>query len=152
MESPSDASFNAVRGGEFHRPGHAAAVFFCQAGQRGGAIIRGSKSMRSESMRNDQAEMVTRLVREQEASEARWEAEARATVHGLIQGYIGPDHKVVDMPNFYFGACAGDPNRALARPNRRPRRRRLDADLNGPDCRRSEGRRLRPASLFVVAR
>lgn len=101
MESPSDASFNAVRGGEFHRPGHAAAVFFCQAGQRGGAIIRGSKSMRNESMRNGQAEMVTRLVREQEASEARREAEARATAHALIQGYIGPDHKVVDMPNFY---------------------------------------------------
>lgn len=57
--------------------------------------------MRNDSMRNDQAEMVTRLVREQEATEARREAEARATAHGLIQGYIGPDHKVVDMPNFY---------------------------------------------------
>ena len=52
-------------------------------------------------MRNDQAEMVSRLVREQEAMEANREAEARATAHGLIQGYIGLDHKVVDMPNFY---------------------------------------------------
>ena len=52
-------------------------------------------------MRNDQAEMVTRLVREQESTEARQEAEARAAAHGLIQGYIGPDHRVVDMPNFY---------------------------------------------------
>jgi hypothetical protein len=52
-------------------------------------------------MRNEQAEMVTHLVREQESIEARREAEARATAHGLIQGYIGPDHKVIDMPNFY---------------------------------------------------
>jgi hypothetical protein len=67
----------------------------------GGTIIRGSKSMRNDPMRNDQVEMVSRLVREQEAVEARRETEARATAHGLIQGYIGPDHKVVDMPNFY---------------------------------------------------
>jgi hypothetical protein len=52
-------------------------------------------------MRNDQAAMVSRLVREQEAMESRREAEARTTAHGLIQGYIGPDHKVIDMPNFY---------------------------------------------------
>lgn len=52
-------------------------------------------------MRNDKAEMVSRLVREQEAMESRREAEARTTAHGLIQGYIGPDHKVIDMPNFY---------------------------------------------------
>ena len=52
-------------------------------------------------MRNDQAEMVSRLVREQEAIESRREAEARTTAHGLIQGYIGPDHKVIDMPNLY---------------------------------------------------
>ena len=57
--------------------------------------------MRNNPMRNDQAEMVSRLVREQEAIEARREAEARATAHGLIQGYIGPDHRVLDMPNFY---------------------------------------------------
>ncbi len=25
------------------------------------------------------------------------DAKARATAHGLIQGYIGPDHKVLDM-------------------------------------------------------
>ena len=52
-------------------------------------------------MRNNQVEMVSRLVREQEAMEAHREAEARATAHGLIQGYIGPDHRVLDMPNFY---------------------------------------------------
>ena len=26
---------------------------------------------------------------------------ARQTAHGLIQGYIGPDHKVIDMKAFY---------------------------------------------------
>ena len=29
------------------------------------------------------------------------DAKARATAHGLIQGYIGPDHKVLDMKAFY---------------------------------------------------
>jgi hypothetical protein len=29
------------------------------------------------------------------------DAKARATDHGLIQGYIGPDHKVLDMAAFY---------------------------------------------------
>jgi hypothetical protein len=29
------------------------------------------------------------------------DARARATAHGLIQGYIGPDHKVLDMAAFY---------------------------------------------------
>lgn len=57
--------------------------------------------MRNNPMRNDRAEMVSRLVREQEAMEARREAEARATAHGLIQGYIGPDRRVIDMPSFY---------------------------------------------------
>jgi len=29
------------------------------------------------------------------------DAKARETVHGLIQGYIGLDHKVIDMKAFY---------------------------------------------------
>ena len=29
------------------------------------------------------------------------DAKARATAHGLIQGHIGPDHKVLDMKAFY---------------------------------------------------
>ena len=29
------------------------------------------------------------------------DAKARQTAHGLIQGYIGPDHKVIDMKAFY---------------------------------------------------
>jgi hypothetical protein len=29
--------------------------------------------------------------------------EAQQIAHGLIQGYIGPDHRVMDMPSF-FGA------------------------------------------------
>jgi hypothetical protein len=29
------------------------------------------------------------------------EEKAREIAHGLIQGYIGPDHKVIDMKAFY---------------------------------------------------
>ena len=29
------------------------------------------------------------------------DAKARETAKGLIQGYIGPDHKVIDMKAFY---------------------------------------------------
>jgi len=29
------------------------------------------------------------------------DAQARETAHGLIQGYIGPDHKVIDMKAFF---------------------------------------------------
>jgi hypothetical protein len=48
-------------------------------------------------MRNEQAEAVTRLVRDHEALEHQIEAEARATAHGIIQSYLGPDHKVLNM-------------------------------------------------------
>jgi len=27
--------------------------------------------------------------------------EAQAIAHGLVQGYIGPDHRVMDMSSFY---------------------------------------------------
>lgn len=27
--------------------------------------------------------------------------DAKKIAHGLIQGYIGPDHRVMDMPSFY---------------------------------------------------
>jgi len=52
-------------------------------------------------MRNDQAELVERLVRDHEALEDRMEAEARATAQGIIQSHIGPDHKVIKMQDFY---------------------------------------------------
>jgi len=52
-------------------------------------------------MKEDQADLVMRAVSEQEAHDARSDAEARATAHGLIQGYLGPDHKVIDMARFY---------------------------------------------------
>ena len=29
------------------------------------------------------------------------DAKARATAHALIQGYLGPDHKVIDMRAFF---------------------------------------------------
>ena len=34
------------------------------------------------------------------------DAKARQTAHGLIQGYIGPDHKVIDMKAFYSALIA----------------------------------------------
>lgn len=40
-------------------------------------------------------------MRDHEALEARIEAEARATAHGIIQSYLGPDHKVIKMQDFY---------------------------------------------------
>jgi len=40
-------------------------------------------------------------VRDHEALEARIEAAARATAHGIIQSYLGPDHKVIKMQDFY---------------------------------------------------
>lgn len=52
-------------------------------------------------MNKDQAEAVERLVRESEALETSMDAEARATAHALIQGYLGPDHKVTSMSDFY---------------------------------------------------
>jgi hypothetical protein len=53
-------------------------------------------------MSEDQAELVARLVEQEEAEhEARIDAEARAIANSLIQSYIGPDHKVLDMPSFY---------------------------------------------------
>jgi hypothetical protein len=29
------------------------------------------------------------------------DTKARASAHALIQGYLGPDHKVIDMAAFY---------------------------------------------------
>jgi len=52
-------------------------------------------------MRNDQAEEVTRLIRQHEAIETQREAEARQVARGLIQGHIGPNHKVLNMQSFY---------------------------------------------------
>jgi hypothetical protein len=52
-------------------------------------------------MRNHQSEEVSRLIRQHEAIEAQREAEARQVAHVLIQGYMGPDHKVINMQSFY---------------------------------------------------
>jgi hypothetical protein len=51
--------------------------------------------------KDDQAELVTRLAHEQAELEARIDAEARATAHALIQGYMGPDYRVTSMSDFY---------------------------------------------------
>ena len=50
-------------------------------------------------MRTQETETVTKLVHE--AVQARQDAEPRQVAHRLIQGYIGPDHKVVDIQNFH---------------------------------------------------
>lgn len=48
-----------------------------------------------------EAESILGVFRQDEETEAQGESEVRATAHGLIQGYIGPDHKVIDMKSFY---------------------------------------------------
>lgn len=52
-------------------------------------------------MADDQAAMVAELVAKQAELDEHMDAEARAVAHGLIQGYIGPDHRVLDIPSFY---------------------------------------------------
>lgn len=47
------------------------------------------------------AEAIVRIVRADDELQARMEQDAKATAHGLIQGYLGPDHKVRDMCQFY---------------------------------------------------
>lgn len=49
----------------------------------------------------DQAKEVAPIVEADASMRARMEAEAKATAHGLIQGYLGPDHKVTNMQGFY---------------------------------------------------
>ena len=52
-------------------------------------------------MTNDQAEAVSRLVREREAIESRREAEVCAAARDLIEGHVGPDDRIAGMANFY---------------------------------------------------
>jgi hypothetical protein len=47
------------------------------------------------------SEEVARRVHAEVASHERIKAEATKTATALIQGYIGPDHKVMSMPNFH---------------------------------------------------
>jgi hypothetical protein len=47
------------------------------------------------------AEEVTNLVEREVAFQELMKADAGKTVTALIQGYLGPDHKVIDMPSFY---------------------------------------------------
>ena len=46
---------------------------------------------------------------------------AQQIAHGLIQSYIGPDHRVMDMQSFFGRAGAGtsgSPSARLERPSR----------------------------------
>lgn len=49
----------------------------------------------------DQAEAIARIVREDDELGTEIEAKAKATAHALIQGYFGPDHRVLDMREFH---------------------------------------------------
>lgn len=41
------------------------------------------------------------MKKEKTDLQARIETEARAAAHALIQRYLGHDHKVLNMPDFY---------------------------------------------------
>ena len=47
------------------------------------------------------SEEVARRVHAEVAIQERLKSEADLTATALIQGYIGPDHKVLSMPNFH---------------------------------------------------
>ena len=49
----------------------------------------------------DQAEAIKQIIERDAEFEAQIEAEAKAKAHALIQGYLGPDHKVLNMQSFY---------------------------------------------------
>jgi hypothetical protein len=52
-------------------------------------------------MRNHQAEELSRLIRKNEAIEAQRDAEAWQVAGGLIRKYLGPDHRIVNVPSFH---------------------------------------------------
>jgi len=47
------------------------------------------------------SEEVARRVQAEVAFQERLKTEATKMATSLIQGYIGPDHKVLSMPNFH---------------------------------------------------
>jgi hypothetical protein len=47
------------------------------------------------------SEEIARRVQAEVAFQERSKTEAAKTATALIQGYIGPDHKVLSMPNFH---------------------------------------------------
>jgi len=49
----------------------------------------------------DQAEQVTDLVEKEVAHTERMKADADRKATALIQGYLGPDHKVINMAEFH---------------------------------------------------
>ncbi len=49
----------------------------------------------------DKAEEVTDLVEKEVAFQERMKADADRTANALIQSYLGPDHKVLNMASFH---------------------------------------------------
>jgi hypothetical protein len=52
----------------------------------------------------------------------QFKTKSEQIAHGLIQSYIGPDHKVIDMPSF-FGALVAALRAAHALGQKAPPRR-----------------------------
>ena len=51
----------------------------------------------------DQAEQVARIVEQEVAFQERMHADASKTASALIQSYLGPDHKIINMQRFHAG-------------------------------------------------
>jgi hypothetical protein len=49
----------------------------------------------------EQAEEVARIVKAEADFQERMRAETSKMATALIQGYLGPDHKILDMPTFH---------------------------------------------------
>ena len=50
-----------------------------------------------------QAEDITNYVEKEVAFQEHMKAEAARTATALIQSYLGPDHKVINMTDFHSG-------------------------------------------------
>ena len=74
---------------------HLGAPSVCQHEFAGGTLCEGVSQMREPS------EEIARRVRAEVAFEERLKTEAVKMATALIQGYIGPDHKVLSMSNFH---------------------------------------------------
>jgi len=47
------------------------------------------------------AEDVTAFVEKEAAFQEKMKSDASRTASALIESYLGPDHKVINMPNFH---------------------------------------------------
>jgi hypothetical protein len=64
----------------------------------------------------------------------KFNTKAEQTAHGLIQSYIGPDHKVIDMRSFYSVLM-----QELERAHEEGLKRRADPTRDNPKTARCDG-------------